>query len=240
MALITTKAIVFSAIKYGDSNLIVKCFTKEEGLKSYMIYGVLKSKKGKLKMAYFQPLTQLKITANHKQNKELHSIKEVRVINHNQTIYASIVKQSLVLFLSEVLSNIIKEEEQNQALYNYIETSLIYLDSSKSVSNFHLLFLINLSHFLGFYPDVTNPNLPFFSLSEGNFTSLSPRKWFICGKEILAFKKLFGKTFETISEVSFSKNERKMVLDIIIKYFELHLEGFKKPKSLEVFKKVFV
>ncbi len=54
----TTKAIVLSAIKYGDSDLIVKCYT-QLGLKSYMLKGILKSKKGKLKVAYFQPLTHL-------------------------------------------------------------------------------------------------------------------------------------------------------------------------------------
>ena len=61
----TTKGIVLSALKYGDTSLIVKCFTEQDGVKSYLIRGVLKSKKGKLKPAYFQPLTQLLLTANH-------------------------------------------------------------------------------------------------------------------------------------------------------------------------------
>ena len=90
MALQSTKAIVISTIKYGDSNLIVKLYTRENGLKSYMIRGVLKSKKGKLKVAYFQPMTQLSIVASHQEKRSLHSIREVQVINVYTSIYRNI------------------------------------------------------------------------------------------------------------------------------------------------------
>ena len=104
MALITTKAIVLSTLKYSDSSLIVKCYTQDEGLKSYLIRGVLKAKKGGIKIAYFQPLTQLNINANHSNKGTLNSIKEVQVSYSYKTIYKDIIKQSVVLFLSEVLS----------------------------------------------------------------------------------------------------------------------------------------
>ena len=45
MAIVSTKAIVLSSLKYSDTSLIVKCYTQEEGLKSYLIKGVLKAKK---------------------------------------------------------------------------------------------------------------------------------------------------------------------------------------------------
>ena len=153
MAIVSTQAIVLSVLKYGDTSLIVKCLTKEDGVKSYMIRGVLKAKKSKLKPAYFQPLTQLNLTASHTHKNTLNSIKEVQVINPYKTIYTSIIKQSIVLFLSEVLSYVIREEEQNEDLYNYLEAGLIWLDTHDSIANFHLLFLLNLSSFLGFYPD---------------------------------------------------------------------------------------
>ena len=113
MAIITTKAIVFNTIKYGDTSLIVKCFTFEDGVKSYMIKGVLKSKKGKLKTAYFQPLTQLQIVANHTNKQGLNSIREASIIHPYNTLHTSIIKQTIVLFLSEILSSIIQEEEKN-------------------------------------------------------------------------------------------------------------------------------
>ena len=128
MALLNTKAIVLSSIKYGETSLIVKCYTQEEGVKSYLIRGVLKPKKKGIKAAHFQPLTQLKIIANHNTKNTLNSIKEVHVIHPYKSIHTNIVKQSVVLFLSEVLANSIQEEEQNLALYEYLETAFIWLD----------------------------------------------------------------------------------------------------------------
>ncbi|WP_417799257.1 DNA repair protein RecO [Tenacibaculum sp.] len=239
MAVITTKAIVLSSLKYGDTSLVVKCFTLQEGVKSYMIKGVLKSKKGKLKPAHFQPLTQLNLTANHSNKSSLHSIKEVQVIHPYETIYTSIVKQSIVLFLSEVLSYILQEEEENNPLYSYIETSLIWLDTHDEVANFHLLFLLNLSRYLGFYPDTTNIDKTAFNLLEGSFTDTEYEKLTISGKEIMLFKSLLGINFDAINSISYSKKERQIILRIIVRYYELHLEGFRKPKSLDVLETVF-
>ncbi len=239
MAVVSTKAIVFSTIKYSDSSLIVKCFTQEEGIKTYMVRGVLKSKKGKLKAAYFQPLTLLQLTANHNTKGTLNSIKEARVFPMYESIYTSVVKQTIVLFISEILSSIIQEEEKNKILYDYIETSLIWLDTHHSIANFHLLFLLNLSKFLGFYPDTSNASSLGFNLLEGNFTDAVYEKSTITGENFLLFKRLLGINFDAIHTISFNKKERQVVLKLIIRYFELHLEGFKQPKSLDILESVF-
>lgn len=239
MPIISTKAIVLSSLKYGDTSLIVKCFTQQEGIKSYMIRGILKSKKGKLKPAYFQPLTQLQLTANHTHKNSLHSLREVHVIHPYETVHNSVVKQTIVLFLSEILSEIIKEEEENNTLYNYIETSLIWLDTHNSIANFHLLFLLNLSRFLGFYPDTTSQEKTAFDLLEGCFTNSPHSKLSVSENNLISFKKLLGTNFDAIHTISFSKTERQTVLRIIIRYFELHLNGFRKPKSLDVLETVF-
>jgi DNA repair protein RecO (recombination protein O) len=239
MPIVNTKAIVLSSLKYGDSSLIVKCFTLNDGLKSYLIRGVLKSKKGKIKPAYFQPLSQLTLQANHNNKGKLNSIKEVQVLNPYNSIYSSIIKQTIVLFLSEILSNCIQEEEENIALFSYIETSLIWLDTHDKIANFHLLFLLNLTKFLGFYPDLTYKDTSYFNLVEGNFTDTTFEKEVISGEELVQFKKLLGTNFDTIESIKFSKRERQQILGVIIRYFELHLEGFRNPKSLGVLETVF-
>ncbi|MGB0891265.1 MAG: DNA repair protein RecO [Flavobacteriaceae bacterium] len=239
MAIETTEAIVLNAIKYGDTSLIVRCFTKSVGLKTYMIRGVLNSKRGKIKPAYFQPITQVLLTANHNNKGNLNSLREVQVVHPYKTIYASVVKQTIVLFLSEVLSGIIQEEEQNNPLYNYLHTAFIWLDTHANISNFHLLFLLNLSKYLGFYPDITQQEKMGFNLLEGNFTNSTHEKLIVSGKELILFKRLLGINFDAIEHVSFNKFERQKVLRMIIRYFELHLDGFKQPKSLDVLETVF-
>jgi DNA repair protein RecO (recombination protein O) len=239
MAVVTTNAIVLSSLKYGDTSLIVKCYTQEEGVKTYLIRGVLKPKKSGLKAAYFQPLTQLRIVANHNSKNTLNSIKEVQVIHPYKTFHTDIVKQSVVLFLSEVLSNSIQEEEQNLALYEYLETAFIWLDVHDRVANFHLLFLLNLSGFLGFYPDTSDKNKKGFDLLEGVFSDNIHEKNVISKNDFYQFKKLLGIIFDTLENVTYSKEERQLVLQVIMQYFKLHLDSFRNPKSLQVLEIVF-
>ncbi|QTD36611.1 DNA repair protein RecO [Polaribacter batillariae] len=239
MAVVSTKAIVLSTLKYSDTSLIVKCYTEEDGLKSYLVRGVLKAKKGGLKVAYFQPLTQLNIVANHSSKNTLHTIKEVQILNPYKSIYKDVVKQSVVLFLSEVLSYSIQEEEKNEHLYNYLETAFVWLDVHEKIANFHLLFLLNFTRYLGFYPDLSKATKIGFNLLDGNFTNCTSEKNVISGNHFYQFKKLLGINFDGIENVSFGKKERQLVLQIIIRYFELHLDGFRKPKSLQVLETVF-
>ena len=239
MAITSTKAIVVSSLRYSDSSLIVKLYTKQFGLVSYLVRGILKSKKGKLKAAYFQPLTLLNIITNYQEKKGLQTIREAQVTNVYSTLHSDIVKQSLVMFLSEVISSSIQEEESNDLLYDYLENSFLWLDSHDNISNFHLLFLLNLSKFLGFYPDSTNDRLQGFHLVEGVYTDQLHEKDVIKGKDFFQFKKLLGINFDTLETINFSKSERGDLLRMLIRYFELHLGGFRTPKSLEVLETVF-
>lgn len=239
MAIISTKAIVISTIKYSDSSLIAKIYTKEAGLVSYLIKGVLKSKKGKLKAAYFQPLTQLTIVASHQDKRGLQSIREARVSYIYKTIHTDIVKQSIAMFLSEVMSSSIQEEEANVLLFDYLENAFLWLDSHDNTTNFHLLFLLNLTKFLGFYPDMSEAAKNGFHLREGVFTDLLYDNEVVKGDEFLQFKKLLGTHFDSIESINFSKKQRQGILQMLIRYFELHLDGFKNPKSLGVLEAVF-
>ena len=239
MSVVNTKAIVLSALKYGDTSLIVKCYTELEGVKTYLVRGVLKAKKKGLKAAHFQPLTQLNLIANHKKNANLNSIKEAQVLSGYKTLHQDIVKQSVVIFLSEVLSKVIQEEEENTNLYAYLENAFNWFDTHDKAPNFHLLFLLNLTYFLGCYPDMSNNELNGFDLQEGCFSENYTNKNVIYKNDFYQFKKLLGINFDKINEVSYNKKERQLVLQTIIQYFKLHLGSFKNPKSLQVLETVF-
>lgn len=236
---VTTKAIVFSAIKYGDTSLIVKAFTASDGIKSYLLRGVLASKKGKLKSAYFQPLTQLEIVANHKNKGTLETIKEAKVSYHYQTLYADMAKNAMTLFLAELLGNSIREEEQNEDLFEYLIASLQWLDMNKDVANFHLYFILSLTRFLGFYPDVYQIDKPYFDLLEGEFVAIESLNPILRGENIYYFKTFLGINFDAMHTVKMKKTNRQELLKSLILYFELHLQGFRKPKSLAVLNEVF-
>ncbi len=237
--LITTDAIVLSKLKYRDNDLIVKCYTQQLGVISFLLRGVLKSKKGHSKVAYFQLLSQLQLIVVYKSNRSLQAIKETKLNHIYASLHSNVLKSSIVMFLSEVLSNTLKEEEKNETLYSYIETTLLWLDTHSEYSNFHLLFLLNLTRYLGFYPDTKNIDYPFFNLSEGKFEAKSQDRYTISGENLTLLKQLLGITFDALSNVEINTRQRQSFLSMILLYFELHLGSFKTPKSLQIFNQVF-
>ena len=237
--LISTKAIVISKIKYKDNDLIVKCYTEYFGVQSYLLRGVLKSKKGKLRAAYFQLLSQLEIIVSYRENRTLQSIREVKPLTFYQSIHTNVAKSAIVMFLAEVLSSILKEEEQNKTLFSYLETTLSWLDTNDEFSNFHLLFLLNLTQHLGFYPDLMHSNLNYFNLEDGNFQSNKTNKNCITGDKLVQLKQLLGIKFDTINTIKIIPKKKQEFLYMILLYFDLHLGTLKKPKSLRVLSQVF-
>ena len=236
--LVNTKAIVLTSLKYGEADIIVKCFT-EEGVKTYLLKRILKSKSKKINIAYFQPLTQLNLTAVHNKKGNLNSIREAKTRYIYQSIPVDIYKQAIVFFLAEVLSYTLQEEEKNPNLFQYIETTLVWLDSHDNTANFHLLFLLNLTKHLGFYPKVKKESTLYFNLLEGNFTNTKPLSKFVSGKNLILFKSLIGTNFDVIERLQLNSKSRIILIDILLEYYEFHLPGFKKPKSLQVLKEVF-
>jgi DNA repair protein RecO (recombination protein O) len=235
--LVKTKAIVISSIKYQEKSLIVKCFTLSDGLKSYFVQSAFSNKKSNQKIAYFQPLTLLEIEANHKNKGTLEHFKEIKLAHAYQTISRDIVKSTIVIFLSEILHHSIQEEEKNENLFLFLESALLWLDHHEETSNFHLILMLEVTKFLGFYPDISEIEGKHFEMKDGFFT---PFLGIAClsEHETHLFKKLIDLKFDSNQKV-FAGIERQILLKILLDYYTIHLDGFKKPKSLDVLKEVF-
>jgi DNA repair protein RecO (recombination protein O) len=237
--LIQTRAIVISALKYGESDLIVKAYTLSDGLCTYMLKGVLKSKKGKFKASMFQSLTRLDIIANHRGVGKLEYLREAKVTGNYQSLHTHPVKQAMVMFLAEMLRNTIYEEESNEPLFNYLDYSLQVLDASENIANFHLLFLLQLTRYLGFQPEMDVKDLPVFNLLDGVFQDFSSNDYCIEGKNVDLLKSLLGIEFDALEHIKMNKTSRSDFLNMLILYYELHIEGFRKPRSLSVLNEIF-
>lgn len=236
--LVKTKALVLKSVKYGDSDLIVTCYTLE-GLKSYMVRGAFSVRSKKRKAAYFQPLTQLEVSAKHNDKGKLNSFREYKIDHHYRSIPTDVFKQSLVLFLSETLSKALKEQEADVELHAFISQALIWLDQNEHYANFHLLFLLRLSRYLGFYPDTQNSDAPFFSLEEGTFVRHIPLSPHLEGQKLEALKILIGTKFDALKSLKWNGELRNSLLESLLQYYEFHVPGFKQPNSLQIFKEVF-
>ena len=235
--LVKTKAIVISALKFQEKSLIVKCFTLSSGLKSYFVRDSFSNRKTSQKIAYFQPFSILEIEAVHKNKGTLENLKEIKTAVPFQTIHTDIVKSTIVMFLSEMLHYSIQEEEKNESLFEFLESALIWFDHHDEVSNFHLILLLEATKYLGFYPDVSEIDLPFFEMNDGVFTLFHGTNA-LTEHETNLFKKLIDLKFDNDQRV-FHVVERQVLLKVLIEYYSFHLEGFKRPKSLDVLREIF-
>lgn len=235
--LVKTKAIVISSLKFQEKSLIVKCFTLSNGLKSYFVRDAFSNRKASQKIAYFQPFSILEIEAVHKNKGTLENFKEIKSAVPFQTIHTDIVKSTMVMFLSEMLHYSIQEEEKNEQLFLFLETALTWLDHHNEISNFHLILLLEITKYLGFYPDISEIDLPHFEMNDGIFTLFNKGN-VLSEHETNLFKKLIDLKFDNDQKI-FHVIERQILLKILVDYYSFHLEGFKKPKSLEILKEVF-
>lgn len=237
--LVNTQAIVITTVKYGEADLIAKCFTASSGVKSYLLKGILKSKKGKLRASLFQPFTILEIQANHRDKGGLEYIKEAKPETVLISVHSSVIKSSMVLFLAEILKSIIHEEEQNLQLFNFIKEAILWLDTHEASPIFHHYFLLELTRYLGFYPDCNTIALSYFNMEEGVFQNQETSVYcFPIGNKHL-FKQLLQTSPVDLAQLSPKKSERQETLKLLITYYQLHIQGFKTPKSLEVLQSVF-
>ena len=236
-----TRGIIFNAFKYSDNSLIAKIYTEEFGLQSYLINSV-HGKKASTKVAVLQPLTLVDCVVYRKEKKQLQRVKEIKCSHPYITIPSEISKSSILIFLNEILYKSICEEEKDEELFEFIHTSLQVLDLKiKNCSNFHLLFLVQLTKHLGFLPaGKFSDDTPYFDLQSGNFKALEPKHPFHMSRaQSEKFSELLDLSHEKLSSFQVSNKERKSLLEKTITYYELHLANLHEIKSHKVLEEIF-
>jgi len=235
------KGIVLNQIKYTDSGIVARVYTKEFGRLSFMVKGMRKRKTGKHNIL-FQPLFILDLEIYYKEFREMQTLREFTASFIPYDIYSDIRKSSVAIFLGEVLTLILKEESPNEELFDFAEESIRYFETSREgFANFHLAFLAGLSSFLGFEPGQRkNTEERFFDMKNGSFETLPPVHGQYSNPEnsvILA--ELFSSTYDNVKNIPLSGNQRNEVLDDLLAYYYIHMPGLGRIKSLEVLKEVF-
>ena len=170
-----TRGIVLQQIKYSDSQVIAQIYTEHFGRQSF-IFRKTKSKKSGISLNILQPLFLLDINARFKESRQIQRANEINNNPHFKDIPFNVVKSSIAIFLSEVLSKVLIEEEANLPLFEFLHHSILLLDEIEDgLANFHILFLFELSKYLGFYPDMNSPtNEKYFNIAEGSYKLSKP------------------------------------------------------------------
>jgi len=236
-----TRGIILHQIKYTDSGIVAQIYTRKFGRQSFLIKGMRNRKTGKHNIL-FQPMFILDLEMYYKASREMQILKEFSVSFTPYDIYSNVKKSCVAIFLGEVLTSVLKEESPHNEMFDYIEKSIVYFDKCKEgYANFHIAFLAGLSSFLGFEPGPRlNKDDAFFDMTNGIFVPIPPVHGNYASEETTSIlADFFVASYDTISKISLTGKLRNDVLEVLVKFYSLHLPGVKKIKSLEVLKDVF-
>lgn len=231
-----SRGVVLHTIKYSESSVIAKIYTEGFGLLSFMVKGV-RTAKSKTKASLLQPLTILDLEFLHHENKPLLYIKEMKRHYNYQSLPFHTLKSAIALFILEVLHKAIREHEANEDLFVFISEALTALDQCEQLNpDFHLLFLIQLSRYLGFGPHENYSDTRcFFEMNEGVFGTKNGMPHVMDKTESQRMYQLMQRSLFDQRGSLLQRSERKQMQQLLLKYYQLHLENFslKSPEVLE-------
>lgn len=223
-----TRGIVFKVTNYGESSVIVQVYTEKFGLRSYIINGV-KKPRAKISRNMLQPLYLLDMVVYHKPAGTIDRISELKNVPQLRTIAYDVVKTSIVLFLNEVLYKSVKHTEADENLFGFVFHAIEWLDHAEDgLANFHLLFLLKLTRYLGFYPGVNvDANADIFDMKDGVFKRYKPdHALYLSPPHTSNFNDLLLRSFENMHQIKLSKDERRYLITKLLEYYSLHIENF--------------
>ncbi|AHM61641.1 DNA repair protein RecO [Flammeovirgaceae bacterium 311] len=220
-----TRGIVLSHIRYRETSIIVKIYTEALGLQSYIVNGVRSSgnaRSGGSRMGLYQPLTLLELVVYYQDKAGLQRIKEIKCSDPFMQLPMDFQKTGIAMFLTEMLGKVMKGEESNPQLFQFLHSSIRILDSQQGgVQNFHLQFLLKLSGYLGF----ATPSADDFLVEVGPYISAD-------ATDREAVERLLLEPYG--SSIPLNGERRRHVLQLILQFYRLHVADFGELKSLPV------
>ena len=188
-----------------------------------------------------QPLHLLEMVVYHKNTGSVQRISELKNSPLLQTIPYDVIKSSIAIFLNEVLYKAVRQQSADENLFDFIFNAIEWLDNQdENPANFHLLFLVRLTRYLGFYPErFSASNSDYFDMKNGTFSRYKPDGlYYLSPPHTQNFGLLLQTRFEDIGQLKFSNDERRYLLQKLLEYYALHIEGFGNIKSHEVLEEV--
>lgn len=235
------QGIVLHSIRYGDSSLIVKIYTRSLGLQSYIIKGAF-SRSAKSRAAFFQPLSVVDFVVSGKNfHNTLSHIKDVQIALFYRTSFTMMHKSAIMMYIAELLSKSLTEQEQNSSLYDFILHALLWLDLTEdNCANFPLYFTLELSRFLGFYPKENREDFNYFDMMEGSFVpSIPVHPYYLSDHLAKVLADFCTLDLESAMKYPMNVGQRREFLDSILVFMRLHAPYLKTMQSQEVLKTLF-
>ncbi len=211
-----TELIVLHTTKFGENSIVVHSLSRDYGRRSFLVRGV-----GKKSMSLFLPLNILEADIAESSKSTLFTARNLSSACSLTGIRNNILKNSMTMFMSEVLYRTIKEGAWEQDLYQWCRKSILTLDAIQSdFSNFHIRFLLELAVTLGFRPE-SSDLLPFVGDHDGTI------------------KDFMQMSFAESMLIPLNGVTRNEIAEEILRYIEFHTESSVNVNSLKVLREIF-
>lgn len=223
------KGFLLSYIRYSDYDAVLHCFTFEQGFTSFFIKGIYAPKNKK--KAYLFPLNEVEISVNAPKEGKILTVAKMELL---QSFYdeKNLSRNSVLMFSSEFLSHILRNENQNVEVYKEI---LFFLKKLSSENPFaHLSLVFNILKYNGLVP-LNNSGI-FLNPESGRFSQTLEHRFF--DERISMIWKGFISS-ENNYDFRLSRSERNQFLESLIIYYKIHFTDFREPDSLEILRQVF-
>lgn len=238
----STKGIVLRTIKYGETSVIASVFTELFGIQSYLVNGVRTGGKSG-RAHFFQPSSILEMEVYHNELKNLQRIKDLKWSVLYKNILSDVTKNSVALFMVELLQKSLKQPETNENLFQFCEDALIRLDTAGNdiTANFPIYFSMQVAQISGFslqnnYSEKRN----FFNLQEGNFSIENPLEVNQITPEISFYISELLKAIHPndLSEIKLNGKTRNAILKIMESFYAWHIPEFGSMKTLNILSEI--
>ena len=243
MSIHKTEGIVLRTLRHQDANLITTIYTREYGLRSFIVPGY-RSAHSRKRHSYFQPLSIVEVVFQYRETRGLHKVTEPRLGPLLQEAQTHPIKLSLGLALLEVFADTVKEEEQNLPLYEFLEGVIRALDAAdQRLIQLFVFFLVHHTRFLGFFPyDESEGGAAIeFDVQAGTFRRAKGEGNPVAGliRQFAYSELALLPAPASCQQITFDQQTKRQLIRTLFDYYQVHVEGFRYPQTLRVFAEVF-
>ena len=213
---VNTELIVLHTTTFGENSIVVHTLSREYGRRSFLVRGA-----GKRLMSLFLPLNILEADIVESTRSTLFTARNLTARHPLLGIRSNVFKNSMTMFMSEVLYRVIKEGAAEQGLYEWCERNILLLDAVQNdFSNFHLRFLLELTVALGFSPESRD---------------LQP----FVGDQYPTVERFMQTSFAESMLIPLNGSVRNEIAEEILRYIEFHTESSVNINSLKVLRDLY-
>ncbi len=234
-----TQAVVLQAFRYGESSHVVRLLTRTHGVLSCLVKGT--GRRSPLPAVLMQPLSLIDALVDVRPNRQFQFLRECTPDVLLQRVPSDPAKNGVAFFLCEFLYRALHQSPADERLFDFVRRSVIVFDESdKGSANFHLVFLIKLTHALGFFPNLSDYRMgAFFDMAGGLFVDARLDADTLDAQQTEAFVQLMRMDYANMHLFALSRAQRNDILEHILAYYRLHLPEFGTLKSLDVLRQLY-